>query len=492
MRRPAFLLICICLSFSISLVNAQEKIDCKGSMPTRLSVGQPARVTDAYPSWIYSAASWDADEIERIESGEIIDIIDGPVCERLYTWWKVDYEGVVGWITEAFMMYSLEPINTSPQPDPILENDAIRIFTPENSFVGDRSAVLTDRRQTDFTLSSTSPLLAIRGFSTMWFYRTDDPATAPTVFYVSDPDLQLHVVAFSANGDLIAFSAFDDTQNQSYVWIIDAATMSVVERIERTRDSAVFSMIFTEEDQQLWLADGDLTIWDIRKREIVSAIAGAGDGNLHISPIKPYLVTTGRSSANIWNLETGTQVKHFFAPDVQGNPNFGYSTLSPNGRILIATYGKEIFLYNAVSGASLREITKPNQTAEESYNFEISGLAFSKDGRQVISGGDKLRIWNVTLEKRNLVAELSSPSGFGHSSISLSSDGTQIIWNGTSSAEMWDFDTLSWTASVIGFFSGFTFEGNIVTSTFEAVYLWDRSGELITTLHPRYVEPVSD
>ncbi len=76
---------------------------CTGAPRTRLIVRERARVTleDAAPLNMRAGAGTDFDVIAQIEPGEILFILEGPLCSQRYAWYLVEYEDLEGWIAEG-------------------------------------------------------------------------------------------------------------------------------------------------------------------------------------------------------------------------------------------------------------------------------------------------------------------------------------------------------------------------------------------------------
>lgn len=89
---------------------------CRTSVPSRLSVGQEARVTQRLN--MRSAADILAPILQINSTNARLEIIDGPVCQQVgesaYLWWQVRVaSGAEGWSAEAPLneaTYLLEPI----------------------------------------------------------------------------------------------------------------------------------------------------------------------------------------------------------------------------------------------------------------------------------------------------------------------------------------------------------------------------------------------
>lgn len=90
---------------------------CNTSVPSRLSVGQTARVLQRLN--MRAEASIDASLIQTNPTNTQVEIIGGPVCtpvgDRAYQWWQIRLpDGSEGWSAEAQLnspSYFLEPIS---------------------------------------------------------------------------------------------------------------------------------------------------------------------------------------------------------------------------------------------------------------------------------------------------------------------------------------------------------------------------------------------
>lgn len=93
-----------------------QNAGCNTSVPSRLSVGQTARVLQRLN--MRSEASINASLIQTNPTGMQVEIIGGPVCtpvgDRAYQWWQIRLaDGKEGWSAESQLnspSYFLEPI----------------------------------------------------------------------------------------------------------------------------------------------------------------------------------------------------------------------------------------------------------------------------------------------------------------------------------------------------------------------------------------------
>jgi hypothetical protein len=74
---------------------------CSGALPIRLTVGQPARVTPGAANNIRSAPSLSAQKIGQIPGEAGFSVLEGPVCGDGLNYWRVSYNGIIGWTAEG-------------------------------------------------------------------------------------------------------------------------------------------------------------------------------------------------------------------------------------------------------------------------------------------------------------------------------------------------------------------------------------------------------
>mgnify|MGYP005837349751 FL=1 len=84
--------------------------ECPGAPPIRLRVGMTARVTPGLPNKVREQPAIGAAEVGSIPGEGIFTVIGGPRCADGYTWWQVNYQGLIGWTASGTAEeYWLEP-----------------------------------------------------------------------------------------------------------------------------------------------------------------------------------------------------------------------------------------------------------------------------------------------------------------------------------------------------------------------------------------------
>jgi hypothetical protein len=70
---------------------------CPGAAMIPLVVGEQGRVTPGLPNKIRVSPSLSADQIGHIPGEGVFTVLDGPECADGLNWWRVEYQGIVGW-----------------------------------------------------------------------------------------------------------------------------------------------------------------------------------------------------------------------------------------------------------------------------------------------------------------------------------------------------------------------------------------------------------
>jgi hypothetical protein len=85
---------------------------CPAAPPTRLILKQRGRVLpdDPRPINLRAEPGTGSDLITEITIMEVFYVLEGPVCDGDYAWYKIQYGGDEGWIAEGdFSSYYVEP-----------------------------------------------------------------------------------------------------------------------------------------------------------------------------------------------------------------------------------------------------------------------------------------------------------------------------------------------------------------------------------------------
>ncbi len=89
---------------------------CLNTPASRLEVGGQARVTPGEPNALNSkptrpSKNPESKRVGSIPAGGVFTVLDGPWCADSFSWWLVNYNGIVGWTAEGQgAEYWLEPL----------------------------------------------------------------------------------------------------------------------------------------------------------------------------------------------------------------------------------------------------------------------------------------------------------------------------------------------------------------------------------------------
>lgn len=86
-------------NFSIGIT---EMLDCPSVLASRLLVGELARVTlTGGANRLRSHTTTESELVDTIPEGGSFRVLEGPVCNDDFAWYRVDYNGNVGWTAEG-------------------------------------------------------------------------------------------------------------------------------------------------------------------------------------------------------------------------------------------------------------------------------------------------------------------------------------------------------------------------------------------------------
>jgi hypothetical protein len=120
---------------------------CPNFLPSRLVIGEYARITPGDPNRLRSAPN-SSDVLATIPGGSPIKVLDGPTCTISgdgdgIAWWKVDWQGTQGWTAEGKgNTYWIEPLGPVLPPTYVVQRtpppaNQRKVAPPGSTLLGD-------------------------------------------------------------------------------------------------------------------------------------------------------------------------------------------------------------------------------------------------------------------------------------------------------------------------------------------------------------------
>lgn len=285
-------------------------------------------------------------------------------------------------------------------------------------------------------------------------------------------------LAFSHDGNWIVSGSEDSMVR---LWELPAGRMS---RLPTKHQESLSFVTFSPDDKWIALGASDVELWDAASRRVVHTFPGATEP-IAFSPEGKFLAAESRSSEGngynlkIWDLASRREVRSFaksldsiaFSPDgkflvgaskyfdtlrrweiasgeevqrfIERVNNFELQVLapvaySPSGEMIVGTRLGDLKIFDVNTGRLVR-------TLETGTNALVNSIAFSRDGRWIMAGGEDhlLRIWELTSGQQMLtltghLAEITS-AGFsqdGRLAISGGRDGMVKVWRIADGSEL--------------------------------------------------------
>lgn len=252
----------------------------------------------------------------------------------------------------------------------------------------------------------------------------------------------VNTVVFSPDGEKIASGSFD---RMVKIW---NATTGELQRILIGHSRPVRSVAFSKDGKQIASGSSDSTIriWDTTTGELLKIMLG------HSGPVKSVVFSPdGKQIASgsfdrkvrLWDAVTGELQKTL----VGHTRSINTVAFSPDGKYVASgSSDTMINLWDTTTGDIKKVLATradPIRTFQMMWTDEVRSLAFTSDGKAIVSGsGDSsIRRWDINMENDQRIPE-------GHSSwvlfVSFSPNGEQIVSgsiDGYNYLKFWDVTT---------------------------------------------------
>src|SRR5579883_570499 len=246
---------------------------------------------------------------------------------------------------------------------------------------------------------------------------------------------QVTAVAFSPDGKLLASGSWDDSL---HLW--DAKTGKLLRiLLQGQHPGMVVSVFFTPDGKQLVscggrVGDNSARVWDLATGKELRRWPIPGGWKLALSPDGMLLAGIGnpgrnRDSITLWDITTGKQVRELLFEGVQDSVIA--LAFSPDGKQLVSGGGSTLRLFDIVKGKQLRTFGEGER---------INSVSFSPDGKTVAVARNKeaISLWDVATFKklRTFGNENGARVAFSHDGKTLAGCGF-----GFGKAVLWDTAT---------------------------------------------------
>jgi RNA polymerase sigma factor (sigma-70 family) len=215
-----------------------------------------------------------------------------------------------------------------------------------------------------------------------------DARTGNLVRRITGVEITASCVAFSPDGRHLAVG----TIQRMAVQLFDVASGKEVRRFRSW--PGAFALAFSADGKQLAAARsiGTASVWDVETGKPTAASADPGAFVLELRFAGPGRLLVVSDDAVLYDWQTGKVVERSAEP--RGPANDHYAVSPDRGLLAVPTWTGEIRLYDARTGAEVRQLKGHTSLAEP--------VQFSADGTRLFSRGhdQTVGVWDVATGKR--------------------------------------------------------------------------------------------
>jgi RNA polymerase sigma factor (sigma-70 family) len=254
-------------------------------------------------------------------------------------------------------------------------------------------------------------------------------------------------VTFSPSGKELISASYDRS-----VRIWDAATGRELRRLEG-HTGQVCAVVVSADGQTVASAGADQSIrlWNARSGEETRKLEGHTGAiySLVFSPDAKTLASSDvEGTIRLWEVATGRGVRTLQARSSPGHQRVVSAlAFAPDGQTLVSgSYDWTIRFWDVNRGVELRSLGTPlSHFGHYAHLTRVSSLAFSRDGKSLVSGGweGAVRRWEVATGKRvhhgeghqeSIGSVVFSPDG--KTLVSASTDNTVRLWDAATGRQL--------------------------------------------------------
>jgi len=206
-------------------------------------------------------------------------------------------------------------------------------------------------------------------------------------------------ICFTSNGELIGITDLNSIK------VFTTTSRELIAEFKDGHRSDVQAIDISQDGLLLVSGgrDSTIVIWDFINKKKLKTLAFHGSiiTSVKISPSSKYLASGGIDKLFIYDIEQERVIQALDCCDVITSVAF-----SPDEKIVAsACADKTIYIYETKSGNLITKL--------KAHKNWVRGLAFSKDGSKLISGGDDSRIiiWDIS-DLNNIKIRSSSKHSF--------------------------------------------------------------------------------
>lgn len=390
------------------------------TLPPRLSINQPARVTPGLPNNLRSQAGLNQPLIAQIPGETQIQILGGPVCADGINWWQIQLNAQIGWTGEGQNAdYWLEPLPTAAPPT------ATNLVIPTTTPVISTSNAAQLQKFT--TLSAASPIVW-SGYGLMALSSPDLNTNQALLIYdtgtTQTPPRRLDIGGTVLDA---AFNPFFDPNRPTLAVLAAINAVGTSNRVlqfwQPFTGQEQFSvnvavdahhLAFSPDGKTVAVASGEaipspttthkIVLWDAQTTQPIGELAHEGYiSDLAFSPDGNTLASGNGKQLILWDMTTLSR-----AAVLEANLNpflsaiaFSFdrkylavsATETDANNVLLRTY---VGLWDVATQTEIQQFPAETSINHLDFSPDSTLLAVSQAGLQALSGAENTKIWNIT------------------------------------------------------------------------------------------------